>query len=301
MERISTFAHHRQLIAQTLEVQRKVAVQQTQIATGKQSTTYEGVAANTRAIVNLESELKRADRYVTNGTIVNARVEAMYSAVSQLGELATDIQTWLSGTMSGTTDEATGINDQAQAYLEEVAALLNTKQAGSYLFAGSRSDTAPIDLSALSGTPSDTVADTGYYTGDAKIASFDAEPELTISYGVTADAAGFEQLIRALNIVRTASENPVDSAALTSAYQLAGTANDDIAVTRTRLSDTSQSIERALDSNVDFQLYVESLVDNLQSVDVAEITAELSAAEAQLEASYNVLSMLQKINLLDYL
>jgi hypothetical protein len=41
-----------------------------------------------------------------------------------------------------------------------------------------------------------------------------------------------------------------------------------------------------------FQLYLQ---------DVAEITAQLSAAEAQLEAYYNVLSTLQKINLLDYL
>jgi len=291
MERISTFSHHRQLIAQALEVQRKVATQQTQIATGKVSTTYEGVADNARSIVNLESELKRADRYVTNGTIVNARVEAMYSAVSQLGELATDIQTWLSSVMSGATDELAGINDQAQMYLEEVASLLNTKQAGSYLFSGSRIDTAPVDLGALSSMPSSSAADTSYYTGDDKIASYEAAPDLTITYGVTADDAGFEQLIRALNIVRTASENPADTAALTAAYQLAGAANDDIAVTRTGLSETSQSIERALDSNVDFQLYVESLVDDLQNIDVAEITAQLSAAEAQLEASFNVLSL----------
>jgi len=88
---------------------------------------------------------------------------------------------------------------------------------------------------------------------------------------------------------------------LTAAYQLVGSANDDIAVTRTQLSDTSQGVERAIDSHVDFQLYVESLVDDLQNVDVAQVTADLTATEAQLEASYNVLSMLQKINLLDYL
>ncbi|HEV8388699.1 MAG TPA: flagellin [Dongiaceae bacterium] len=301
MERIATFSQHRQLITQALEVQRKVATQQTQIATGKESVTYQGVAENARTIVNLESELKRADRYVTSGTIVNARVEAMYSAVSQLGELATDIQTWLSSVTSGTGDTVTGVNDQAEAYLEEVAALLNTKQAGSYLFAGSRIDAAPVDLANLSAAPSATAADAGYYAGDAQAASFEAAPDLTITYGVTADEAGFEQLIRALNIARTASEDPADTDALTAAYQLAGSANDDIAVTRTKLSETSLSIERALDSNVDFQLYAESLVDDLQSVDVAAVTAELSAAEAQLEASFNVLSMLQKINLLDYL
>ncbi|HET6157062.1 MAG TPA: flagellin [Dongiaceae bacterium] len=301
MERISTFSQHRQLIAQALDVQRKAATQQTQIATGKKSVTYEGVAQNARTIVNLESDLKRADRYVTNGTIVNARVETMYSAVSQLGDLATDIQTWLSGVTSGAGDEVAGVNDQAQAYLEEVAALLNTQQAGRYLFSGSRTDTAPVNLDALTATPSSSTADTAYYTGDGQIASFDAGPDLTTSYGVTADSTGFEQLIRALNIARTASEDPADTVALTAAYQLAGAANDDISVTRTQLSDTSQSIERAVDSHVDFQLYVESLVDDLQNIDVAEITAELSATEAQLEASYNVLTMLQKINLLDYL
>lgn len=301
MERISTFSQHRQLISQALDVQRKVAAQQTQIASGKKSLTYEGVADNARIIINLESDLKRADRYVTSGTIVNARVKAMYSAVSQLGELATDIQTWLSSVISGAGDTLMGVNDQAQAYLEEAAALLNTQQAGRYLFAGSRIDTAPVDLDVLSATPSETTADTGYYAGDGQIASYEASPYLAISYGVTADAVGFEQLIRALNIARTASEDPADSVALTAAYQLAGGANDDIAVIRTGLSETALSVERALDSNVDFQLYVDSLVTDLQSVDVAELTAELSAAEAQLEASFNVLSTLQKVNLLDYL
>jgi flagellar hook-associated protein 3 FlgL len=301
MERVSTFSQHRQLIAQALDVQRKAATQQTQIATGKKSETYQGVADNARTIVNLETDLKRADRYVTGGTIVNARVEAMYSAVSQLGDLATDIQTWLSGLISGASDDVAGVNDQAQAYLEEVASLLNTQQAGRYLFAGSRTDAAPVDLDALSTAPSATTADTAYYAGDGQIASFEAGPDLTISYGVTADATGFEQLVRALNIARTASEDPADTDALTAAYQLAVSANDDIAVTRTQLSDASQGIERAIDSHVDFQLYVESLVDDLQNVDVAEVTAELSATEAQLEASYNVLTMLQKINLLDYL
>ena len=108
-------------------------------------------------------------------------------------------------------------------------------------------------------------------------------------------------MIRALNIARAASEDPADVDALTAAYQLAGAANDDIAVTRTYLSETALGIERALDSNVDFQLYIDSLVEDLQSVDVAELTAELSAAETQLEASYNVLTTLQKINLLAYL
>lgn len=300
MDRISTFNQQRQFITQALEVQKRYAVEQTQQATSVKSLTYDGYGAEARTIISLESDLKLADQYVSNGSIIAARVQGAYSAITTITDITTQARSWLSSLLSGATDDISGANVQAEAYLEEVASLLNSKIDGYYVFAGSASGAAPVDITAYTATDAATV-DTSYYKGSDSSASYEAAPGLTIEYSARADNAGFEKLMRALSLAAQASENPADLDTVQDAYDLLDQAIDEIAVEQSRQSGVAQGVDEAMDRNVDFQLYVESLVDDLKNVDVAEITAKLSATELQLESSYSVLKALQSINLLDYL
>lgn len=300
MDRISTFNQQRQFIAQALEVQRRYATEQTQQSTSVKSLTYDGYGAESRTIISLESDLKAADQYVSNGTIVAARVQGAYSATSSITDLTTQARSWLSSLISGATDDISGVNVQAQAYLEEVASLLNTKVDGYYVFGGGATSQAPVDLTSYAATNAATV-DSSYYKGGDAGASFEAAPGLDITYSASAANSGFEKLLRALSLAAQASENPADLDTVQDAYDLLDQAIDEISVEQSRLSGVAQSVDDAMDRNVDFQLYVESLVSDLKNVDVTEITAKLSATELQLESSYSVLKALQSINLLDYL
>ncbi|MBI2253159.1 MAG: flagellin [Proteobacteria bacterium] len=300
MDRISTFNQQRQFISQALEVQKRYAVEQTQQSTSVKSLTYDGYGSESRSIISLETDLKLADQYVSNGTIVAARVQGAYSAASSISDLATKARAWLSSLISGATDDISGANVQAQAYLDEVGALLNTSVDGYYVFGGATTSTAPVDLSTYAATDATTV-DTSYYKGGDAGAYYEAAPGLDITYSASAANSGFEKLIRALDLASQASEKPADLDTMQDAYDLLDQAIDEIAVEQSRLSGIAQSVDAAMDQNVDFQLYVESLVDDLKNVDVTEITAKLSATELQLESSYSVLKALQSINLLDYL
>jgi len=300
MDRISSFSHQRQLISQALQVQNKVAAKQTQVASGLESTDYKGVAAETRLMVTLESELQRAQNYIDNGEIVAARIETMYSAVSQVVEVASDARTWLNEALSGSTD-VTAFNAQAQAALDEIVNLLNTQQGGRYLFGGTLTETAPVSLDSYPAQTSPSTANVAYYLGDGETAAYQASPDLTIGYGVSADSSGFEKLIRAMSLAANASSDPVDKDALTEAYDLATEALDEILVVQTELSLAADKVEQAIDSNLDFQLYSQAVLEDLKYVDVAAATAELSTYETQLEAAYNVLSTLSKLSLTDYL
>lgn len=300
MDRISTFNQQRQFITQTLEVQKRYAVEQTQESTSVKSLTYDGLGADSRTIISLESDVKLADQYVSSGTIVSTRVQSAYSAVTSISDITTQARAWLSALVSGATDDISGANVQAQAYLDQVGSLLNTKVDGYYVFAGTVSNAAPVDLSAYVAADATTV-DTSYYNGAQSFASYEAAPGLTIEYGARADSSGFEKLLRALSLAANASENPADLDTMQDAYDLLDSAIDDISVEQSRLSGIANSVDDAMDRNVDFQLYAESLVDDLKNVDVAEITAKLAATELQLESSYAVLKTLQSINLLDYL
>ena len=298
MDRISTFNQQRQFISQALDVQKRYAVEQTQQATSTKSLTYDGLGADSRTIISLESDLKLADQYVSSGTIVSTRVQTAYSAVTSIVDLTTQARSWLSGLISGATDDISGANAQAQSYLAEVGSLLNTKVDGYYVFAGAISNAAPVDLGAYTATDATTV-DTSYYVGAQSVASYEAAPGLTIEYGARADSSGFEKLLRALSLAANASESPADLDLMQDAYDLLDSAIDEISVEQSRLSGVASAVDDAMDRNVDFQLYADSLVSDLKNV--AEITAKLAATELQLESSYAVLKTLQSINLLDYL
>lgn len=300
MDRISTFSQQRQFITQALEVQRRYATEQTQLATSTKSLTYDGYGASSRTIISLEGEIKAADQFVSNGTLVSARVEAAYGATNSIVDLASNARSWLSSVISGATDDAGNFNIQAEAYLAEVAGLLNTKVDGYYVFAGTMSTEAPVDISTYAATDP-AAADTSYYRGATTQASYEAAPGQTITYGTRADAAGFEKLMRALSIVAGANEDPTDVDLLQEAFGLLDEAIDDMSVEQARISGVAASIDDALDRNLDFQLYVDGLVDDLKNVDVAEITARLSATELQLESAFSTLQKLQSVNLLDYL
>ncbi|WP_374367906.1 flagellin [Dongia sp.] len=300
MDRISTFSQQRQFITQALEVQKRYAVEQTQLATGAKSLTYDGYGASTRTIISLEGEMKAADQYISNGTIISSRVEAGYSATTSLLDLATNARSWLSSLISGATDDVSGANVKAEAYLAEAAGMLNSKVDGYYVFAGGISGAAPVDITGYAAADPAT-ADTSYYSGGDTLASYEAAPDLTITYGARADASGFEKLLRSLSLVAQADENPADIDVLQDAFSLLDEAIEEMSVEQSRLSGVASSIDDALDRNLDFQLYVDALVGDLKNVDVAEVTAQLAATELQLESAFSVLKKLQSINLLDYL
>ena len=93
------------------------------------------------------------------------------------------------------------LDELVDTMLAEVEAALNTRLDGQYLFAGSRSDAAPVELPA----PPPTTADpTLYYRGDAVRLTTRADAGLELAYGVTADAAPFAELIAALGQARAA-------------------------------------------------------------------------------------------------
>lgn len=300
MERVASFSHQRQLISQALSVQSKLATTQVQTATGLKSTDYKGVANDSRMLVTLEGELERAERYIDNGEVVAGRVDTMYDSVSQVIEIATDARVWLGESLSA-TGNVTNFNQQGQAALEEVASLLNVQQDGRYLFGGAQTERAPVDLSAYPPATSPSSPDMSYYQGDSQVAIYQASPDLVIDYGITADRSGFEKMLRAMSIAANASDSPVDRAALEEAYDLTSAALDDLLVEQTKLSLSADKIDRAIDANLDYQLYSQAVIEDLKHVDVAAVSAELSAYEAQLEAAYSVINVLSRLSLVNYL
>lgn len=277
---------------------------QVQISSGKKSDTYSGVASEASRLVSLKGEHTRASQYVENIGVVDLRLQKMESSVSTVFDIASRLRTLLVNAQNGDNAKELALAQNAGNMLDEVAGLLNARESGRYLFSGTRTDAAPIDLEALpvDGDFTDT-ADTFYYKGDSTRLTIRTEETATVEYGVTADERGFEKLIRALKITETTNlDNPDQAhARLETAIDLVNEALESIPDIRGRIGNARSSLEIARSRHDEFLLHAEQAIGDIENVDIAEAITRLTGEQVTLNASYAAISRLQQISLVNYL
>ena len=299
--RVATFGISDQMIASALRTQSTMANQQIQEASGLVSSDFGGLGSTTQQVINLQVSATRSQSYIDAATLTNSKIQVMYSAVNSIADLATQFRALLTSATSTSSTDAASVTDSARNMLEQTASVLNTQHNGSYLFGGSETKTAPVDVSSTSyaAATSPSSADSSYYQGDSQLASVRVSDSQTVSYGVSADNTAFEKLMRAMNLV--ASNSPLSTETLNEALDLTVEGIDELGLVQTRISNASSSIENASAYQTEYLSYVQTLGSDLTSVDVAAVTAKLATYQAQLTASYSAISKVQSLNLASYL
>ncbi|XSC47397.1 flagellin [Bradyrhizobium sp. RDT10] len=299
--RVATFGISDQMIASALRTQSTMANQQIQEASGLVSSDFGGLGSTTQQVLNLQVSATRSQSYIDAATLTNSKIQVMYSAVNSIADLATQFRAQLTSATSASSTDAASVTESARNMLEQAASVLNTQYNGSYLFGGSETKTAPVDVSSTgyAAATSPSSVDSSYYQGDSQLASVRVSDSQTVSYGVSADNPAFEKLLRAMNLV--ASNSPLSTETLNEALDLAVEAVDELGLVQTRISNASTSIENASAFQTEYLSYVQTLGSDLTSVDVAAVTAKLATYQAQLTASYSAIAKVQSLNLASYL
>jgi flagellar hook-associated protein 3 FlgL len=298
--RVATFALSNQMIAGALRTQAIMANEQVQESSGLKSETLVGYGVNTQHVINLQVSVTRSQSYIDAATLADSKVQVMYSAVGSMTDIITQLRTQLSAATTGSSTTTASVINSAQQMLKQMGSLLNTQYDGEYVFGGSRTSTAPVDLSSFSsGAGSTSTADTSYYDGDDEVSSVRVAQDQTVSYGVTADNSAFEQVMRVLKFV--ANSSSLSSTDITQALDLASSALDATATVQAKLSSAASQIESASSRQSDYQNFAQTLASDLTNVDVAAVTAQLSTYQTQLTASYSAIAKIQDLNLASYL
>lgn len=146
---ISTFAVQQLVFANTQNAQALSSDLQIAVSSGQKSRDYTGLGPNSRALLNVETLRERALGFIGNIDVADRRLETMESQTAQAFDLASDVRTLLVTATSGANAPDLVLAEQATRYLEQLAGLLNADFDGSFLFAGTRTDQAPVDLDAL--------------------------------------------------------------------------------------------------------------------------------------------------------
>jgi flagellar hook-associated protein 3 FlgL len=257
-------------------------------------------------LLSFQGEVANAERWSGNASLASDRVQAMYSAVGNMIDLANTLKSSIATAMSGTTSDTTAASLQqtAQDALSDLAGAMNVQLDGRYLFSGSATNAAPVDLSGYPATtpPSAGTVDTSYYQGDGQLAAISVSAENKITYGVTGDTGGFEAVLRAAAIAASAAaSDPIDTDALSDAYDLVGTAISKLGTLQEGLSNTANRLTAAKASQDSYSDYLQSMVSDIKNVDAAAVMTRVTELQTQLEASYSAVSGILKLRLTDYL
>lgn len=275
-----------------------------QVSSGRVSETYAGISRDAARVVNLQTDQARASQYASDNKLIGTKLTTMESKVASLVDLATSVRTQLVAALGSTNPGSAGIQTTAGGALETVAATLNSQLDGKSLFAGSRTDTLPVDLS---GRPADGVfagdAAATYYKGDDKPAQATVADGQTLTYGIGADDPAFASLIQGLQMAKAANGNAADGGAsqLQAALDLVNKALETLPDVRSRIGASQNVVDAATTRHTTFVTFATQAVGDIQNVDAAQALTQLSSDQAVLQASYAAIGRLTSLSIIDYL
>jgi len=304
-DRIATFTQTNQIISNNLRLQIRYGESQLQVSSGFKSNDYAGIARDASRLLSLQTDYDRIVQQTENTQIALDRVNVMYSTITnmsaQTDQFMADLQTSVSGAGFGLTGP--DLQNNAQTRLNQFVGGLNTQIADRFLFAGSNTQVAPVDLNdpAWGGQtftlPGPSVADTDYYQGNDYIQTVEAIDGFNVNYGVLASNSAFEKIIRGYDLIIT---NPSDPDTLDEAFRIMKEGQNELQILNASISQDAQTLDTQIDDNQEEMNLIDTQIVSIREVDVAEASVTLAQLQTQLEASYTVTSAMLDLKLSDY-
>ena len=319
--RAATLAQHQMIKSSALRTQSNMNELQVQVASGKKTQTFSGIAEDATRLVNLKSELAQAEQFLQNITITEKRLDLMALALDQIEDIARKARTDIATAFNGSQADDVKLASLMQFNLDQVVEILNIEDDSRFLFAGGEVNKRPVDLNngvyttpVITAAPAptfDQATDIGYYEGDSTIQSTRIDDNFNVSYGVVATETAFEKLIRTLdNVSNVTFTDPItdnERTFLTAALAELTELIDNNGVDNT-LADLRADIgldQNALDSlkgkHTDFLKFAQDSIAKIENIDVAEAVTALHFEQIQLEASFTTIARLQTLSLSNFL
>jgi flagellar hook-associated protein 3 FlgL len=306
---IGTLAQQTLMLQTILHLRSQADDLQQQVSTGLKSPDYSGLGAGASQVANLQASVTHRQAYLDTITTVQQRVQEQSTVLSSVESLA---QSFSQGLSSAFSTSPSTIQTQAKAFLQAVTDSLNTSDGNRYLFSGSLTSTAPVDITKLPnpgslGTAVNQPVPAGYYAGNDTVPQAKIDDNVTLPYGVTADNSALETIIRVANYLANlppgspSSTNPADVAAVNQATTLMTQGITGLQQIEGKLSLQSSQLQHVQQSHQNFINLAQTNIQGLESVDPATAITQLNQVETDLQASYQSISALQQLSLVNYL
>jgi len=308
MTRVGTLAENNQILGYLQQSKSTAENLETQITTGLKSTNFSGIAPQSSQLVNLTDQQSQQQSYIDTINTVSTRLQVMGLSISSIENLATQFVGNLPTDAYNTQGET--IQEQAKQVLNQVAGYLNTQDGANYVFSGNNTSVPPVDTGGLTNpgsltAPSDGAPPNGYYQGDSGIATATVDNNVTLSYGVDANNPAFEQFIRVLNFLANSppfdQSNATDVANVNQATQMLNQVVGELQTLQGTNALQQGQLSNQLSTHQNALSLAQSSIADITQVDPATAITQLDTLQTQLQASYQVVGILQQLSLVNYM
>ena len=311
---------------------------QRQISTGKKSLTYAGLEGNVQEVQRLRADITLMDNYQKSIDTASVKTSVMNTNLTEINNLAENLRSAVSSISQESSEPNYAyVQELAAQSLTFLNQLMNVEVNGRHLFAGSGTTTRPLEnmprlennvrnqisdwldgtitnqefldnINGLSGQ------DLGYALDLESATRVEAriDDNFDVNYTVLADEQGFQDLLRVTatlaNMEFPDPNDPFVSASKQDFYtvlqDLENTLDssiEDLSTTQSRLTIAITNMEEASARHAADKNALQILVDNIENVDPAEAIALLRQTETQLNASYQAISTLADLSLVNFI
>ena len=313
MTRISTLAQNQVLLRNNLTNQERLFDLQRQIGSGEKSDTYQGLRSDSAVLVTARSRQASLEQLVENNIQTKGKLDLTEAVVLEISEIAKELKAQFIRS-EGSLDSRTLVLD-ADSAITRVVALLNTRDHnGNFLFAGSRTDTAPVTMTAIAGPPAYTLT----FNNDTLVRQANIDENLTIDAGVlaatdpTAPTGSFQELLEILNFFAAgfypppfgAEALPPPAPPTATPAQIIPLIDQALTTVTSLNADLGIKLRLVDDANERLELEIslsEAFVAGIKDVDMAEVFTKVSQQQVALEASFHVTAQLGNLTLVNFL
>ncbi|MDX1974759.1 MAG: hypothetical protein SFT92_03690 [Rickettsiales bacterium] len=271
---------------------------QTQLSSGRKSDNFSGIAANAAQLLNLDTQLSKADQYITNNTLAIARLDTTNDSLNQIISVATSLKGLIANRRSGVT--SVGFDIQLQAQWKALTAALNRTSNGSYVFSGTATDTPAVDSSTFPRLTSTGEVDSGYYQGSYQDIVHRAQDGVQFTANVRGNDPAFEAIFAGLATAQDAQITG-DDAKFQAAYnsieeglQNVITIQATVNANKVNLSDTNTTLKST-------KVYWQELRDEISNTDLLAVSTQVAVDQGILQAAFQAFAKINALKLSDYL
>lgn len=307
LTRISTQSLQQSPISDMISTQSKLGDIQRQISSGVAIHSFAELSAQhkTSFVLDVNHHLEEVNAYLHSNKLIETRLNTMNTATSTIIDTASSLLSLITQRNNPAVANALPVQQLADSYLSSIEGSLNAQVEGRYVFAGSRTNTAPVTTLLNSNLTYDVGSNSyggtaNYYKGDNVTMKSYVSDHQEVSYGITANNDAFQKIIAAAHMLKTGDLNN-DEAMLRQANDLANEAIKDLSTVQAQINSNISIMNNNNQSHEDYKIFLKNAKSEALDTDIGEASIKLANYQANLQAMFLAVSRIGSLKLSDFL
>ncbi|MDB5428322.1 MAG: flagellin [Phenylobacterium sp.] len=307
VDRISTAGNYSAILANLMAAESRQVDAENRVSSQKNGNSLKDFANQAETLTAMKTVDSRITNYQDGNSQNAAKLTTQNTAHSATADAATAVRQAITDALAN--DSADALMQQVQGQFQTAVSSLNAQYNGKYLFAGGQVDTQPVSATQLSDLTSGAPI-SSFFQNDSFKVQAKLDDSTTVTTGQLASNLGTNMMtsFQALQAFDTGGSGPL-SGPLTAAQrtflqnQLASwtTIGTDLTTATAQNGIIQNQVDTVGTRLVDQQNTLTGMIGNITDADMAKAATDLANANLSVQATAQVLQVMQSSSLLNLL